>query len=165
MHTEDVNSLISDSGITSYRITAKVWDVYTIDNFDQWHFPEGFYFEQFDTLFQVNATGQSDTAFHYDKEKLWRFVGNVRVMNVKGERFSSPELFWNEKEKKFYSDSLVHIIEADGSVKNVIGFVSNQEMTVYSYRKMHNSNFFLSQSSTESDSLQLSDEQRLKQTE
>lgn len=136
VHSEDVKTLISDSGITRYRVNAKIWDLYMEDRETRWHFPEGIYVEQFDSLLNVEASVEADTAFYNDKTGLWRLVGHVKIQNLKDDRFETSELFWNQKTQRVYSDSLVKIMEADGKIFSAIGFQSNQNMTDYRFYKV-----------------------------
>jgi len=131
MHSEDVSTLISDSGITRYRMVAKVWDVY--DNpqpqKSYWYFPKGIYVEKFDSLFNVEGSIESDTAYNYDKKQLWHLIGNVKAMNLKKDKFETQEMFWDERLHKIYSDQPIRIEQIDGRVILGIGFDSNESMT------------------------------------
>ncbi|MDR1718934.1 MAG: LPS export ABC transporter periplasmic protein LptC [Dysgonamonadaceae bacterium] len=130
VHTEDVNSLISDSGITRYRVKAKVWNNYS-DNVEEnySHFPEKIYVEKFDSLFNVEASILADTAYFYEKRNLWKAIGNVKVKNLQGEEFDTSELYWDQKSGTIYSDKFVRVTRKDGRIFTGIGFHSNQEMT------------------------------------
>lgn len=130
MRTTDVSSLISDSGITRYRIEAKEWLIYGKAADPHWYFPEGFYLAKFDTLFRTEASVRADTAYYYDKRGLWQLIGHVDVESLQGERFQTEELFWNQKEERVYSDKYIRIEQADKVITG-IGFESNQTMTQY----------------------------------
>lgn len=47
----DVTTLISDSGITRYRIKAKEWLMFENAKEPYWLFPQGIYVEKFDENF------------------------------------------------------------------------------------------------------------------
>jgi hypothetical protein len=116
--TEDVISLISDSGITRYRLKAKVWEVYAHPE-DYWYFPEKIYVEQFDSLLQVKGSIEADTAYYFAKKELWRLVGNVFVKNPEGTTFETSELFWNQNapsgsREAIYTHRLAKITRANG---------------------------------------------------
>lgn len=130
MKATEVNSLVSDSGLTRYRLNAKKWLVFDKAKDPYWYFPEGIYVEKFDTLFQTEASIKADTAFYFSKRELWRLVGNVKVESLQGEKFDTSELFWNQKEGKVYSDKYIRIEQEDKIITGV-GFESNQEMTQY----------------------------------
>ena len=130
MKATEVNSLVSDSGLTRYRLNAKEWLVFDKAKDPYWYFPEGIYVEKFDTLFQTEASIKADTAFYFSKRELWRLVGNVKVESLQGGKFDTSELFWNQKEGKVYSDKYIRIEQEDKIITGV-GFESNQEMTQY----------------------------------
>ena len=130
MKATDVSSLISDSGLTRYRLKAKIWEVYGEAEEPHWYFPEGLYVEKFDTLFRTEASIVADTAYYYEKKGLWELIGNVRVENLQDEHFDTNHLFWDQKEEKVYSDEYMRIEQTDRIVTG-IGFESNQNMTQY----------------------------------
>ena len=134
MKTTGVISLISDSGVTRYRANAKEWLVYGKAKEPYWYFPKGIYVEKFDSLFHAEASIVADTAYYYDKQGLFRFVGQVEVKSLQGEHFETDELFWNQKEDKVYSDRFIRI-EQEEKVITGIGFESNQNMTRYTIRE------------------------------
>lgn len=130
MKATQVNTLISDSGITRYRIEAAEWLVYGKAKEPYWYFPEGIYVEKFDTLFHSEASIKADTAYYFDKKGLWHLIGNVEVESLQGEQFDTSELFWDQKKEKVYSDKYIRIQQKEQIITG-IGFESNQNMTRY----------------------------------
>ena len=74
MATMDVVTYISDSGVTRYRMDADEWLVYDRKKPSYWAFEKGVYLEQFDSVFNVDASIKADTAYYYDKQKLWKLM-------------------------------------------------------------------------------------------
>jgi len=139
-HGEDISSLISDSGITRYRMQTPIWDVYINDTNPYWYFPEGAYVERFDTMFNVVGFVQSDTAYFYEKPALWHLIGNVKIQNFQGVEFETTEMFWRQNEppeslNAIYSDSVVVIKRPDDEQIIQGGFRANQSMTEYIFYK------------------------------
>lgn len=130
MATYNVMTLISDSGVTRYRINTDEWLVYDRKKPSYWAFEKGLYLEQFDSLLNVDASIKSDTAYYYDKEKLWKLIGHVDIRNLKGERFNTELLYWNQATQRVYSDKFIRIEQPDRIITGH-GFDSNQQMTVY----------------------------------
>lgn len=130
MKAMDVSSLISDSGITRYRLKAKEWLIYSKAAEPYWYFPDGIYVEKFDTLFRSEASIKADTAYYFDKKGLWELIGNVEVESLQGEHFETSKLFWDQKQEKVYSDQYMRIEQEDKVITGV-GFESNQNMTQY----------------------------------
>lgn len=130
MDTRGVTTLVSDSGVTRYRINTEEWLVFDRKNPSYWAFEKGVYLEKFDSLFQVEASIKSDTAYYYDKQKLWKLMGNVHIQNLKGEKFDTDLLYWDQNKQKVYSDRFIRIEQPDRIITGR-GFESNQQMTVY----------------------------------
>lgn len=130
MKATQVNTLISDSGITRYRIEAAEWIVFGKAKEPYWYFPEGIYVEKFDTLFHSEASIKADTAYYFDKKGLWHLIGNVEVESLQGGRFDTSELFWDQKKEKVYSEKYIRIQQEEQIITGV-GFESNQNMTRY----------------------------------
>lgn len=134
MDTRGVTTLISDSGMIRYRILADEWKVFDRKKPPHWSFEKGVYLEKFDTLFRVEASIGADTAYFYTKEELWKLVRNVHIQNLKGEKFDTDLLYWDQKKKRVYSDRFIRIEQPDRVITGR-GFESNQEMTVYTIHK------------------------------
>lgn len=130
MRTTDVTSLISDSGVTRYKIETPEWLMYDEAAEPYWYFPQGGYLEKFDSLFQAEAMLKADTIYRYTKKELWKLVGNVEIKNLKGEFFETSLLYWDEKAEKFYSDKFIRIKQKEQTITG-IGFESNNDMSRY----------------------------------
>lgn len=130
LYATDVNTLISDSGIVRYRIKAQTWQVYDRADTPYWEFPDGIYLERFDANLESDANIEADYAFYDETAQRWKLVGNVKALNLEGETFETPLLFWDQKTESVYSDSSI-VITRETSVIKGIGFRSNQSMTKY----------------------------------
>ena len=151
MDTRGVTTLISDSGITRYRINTEEWLVFDRKNPPYWAFEKGVYLEKFDSLFQVEASIKADTAYFYNKEELWKLMGNVDIKNLKGERFNTDLLYWDQRKQKVYSDQFIRIEQPDRIITGR-GFESNQQMTVYTIRQPEGV-FYVDEEAAAADSL------------
>ena len=134
LDTKGVSTLISDSGVTRYRIITEEWLVYDRKNPSYWAFEKGAYLERYDSAHKVEASIKADTAYFYDKQKLWKLMGNVHIENTKGERFDTELLYWDQNRQKVYSDQFIRIEQPDRTITGR-GFESKQEMTVYTIHK------------------------------
>ena len=130
MKAMDVTELISDSGIIRYKAKAKEWLSYDKAAEPYYLFPKGAYVERFDSLLNKDASIEADTAYYYPKKDLWKLVGNVEYLSLKGEKFNTELLFMNQKEDRVYSDKYIRIEQADKIITG-IGFESNMRMTRY----------------------------------
>lgn len=130
LSTDDVSTLISDSGYTRYHLVAQKWLMYENADEPNWKFPVGLFLEKYDDDMNQEATIVSDSATYFSAKKLWRLDGNVRMRNTAGDRFLTQQLFWDQNEHSVYSDSFIHIERSDRTIEGY-GFVSNEQMTTY----------------------------------
>lgn len=130
MRTLNVSTLISDSGITQYKIVSPLWEVYDEVDTPYWRFPKGLYLRKFDRQYRVIASVAADSARYLKFERLWKLDGNVEMTRLPGTLFQTQQLFWNEREHRLYSDSFIHI-ETPTHVIEGHGFVSNDQLTDY----------------------------------
>ena len=130
MKSLGVTTLISDSGITRYKIVTEEWLIYDKKNPPYWAFEKGVYLEKFDTLFRIDASIKADTAYYHEKKKLWELKGHVQILSQRGDKFQTDLLFWDEKKEKVYSDKFIQIEQEDKVIKGY-GFESNQDLTEY----------------------------------
>ena len=73
---------------------------------------------------------QSDYAHYNEPAQRWMLKGNVRAVNLEGEQFETPLLYWDQQSESVYSDSSITITR-EASIIQGVGFRSNQEMTQY----------------------------------
>jgi LPS export ABC transporter protein LptC len=130
LEASDVMTIVSDSGVTRYRITTPLWRVYDRADTPYWEFPDGIYLEKFGLDLSSDATIEADYAHYNERQQLWKLRGNVKAVNLEGEQFETPLLFWDQKEETVYSDSSI-VITREASIIKGIGFRSNQSMTQY----------------------------------
>lgn len=134
LHATEITTIISDSGVTRYRISAPRWDVFDKAMKPYWNFPDGIHFEKFDVNLKVDANIHSIYARYEVNEQRWELRGKVRATNLQGELFETEQLFWSEPENRIYSDSLIKITQVSHVITG-IGFESDASMTRYTIRK------------------------------
>lgn len=130
--TTDVRTLVSDSGVTQYRMVAPKWYIYDRKDPPYWYFPEGFYAEKFDENNKTVAYIKSDTAHYNTRDEIWSLLGNVRIINLSGEQFLAPRLYWDRRKGLIYSKDTVFIKSGDRVLRGR-DFESNEDFTEYSF--------------------------------
>lgn len=130
MFTRNISTLISDSGVTQYKIVAPVWYVYDEADTPYWKFPEGLYLQKYDPRFNVIATVAADSARYFKLQKLWKLEGNVEMTKAPKDLFLSQRLFWDQKRQQIYSDTFIHIENATHVIEGT-GFISDDRLSSY----------------------------------
>ena len=135
MRTRNVQTVISDSGHTRYRITTPLWCMYEEARQPHWTFPKGVTAQELDDNYKNVSTIKCDSAYFDKLQQLWTLTGNVRITNEQGDAISTNELFWNQANHKLYSESFIHI-EKEGRVIEGYGYESNEKLTTYTLRQV-----------------------------
>lgn len=130
LEARDVMTIVSDSGITRYRIKAPRWMVYDKADTPYWEFPDGIFLEKFNMELESDASVEADYAHYNEPAQRWMLKGNVKALNLEGEQFETSLLYWDQKNESVYSDSSI-VVTRETSVIKGVGFRSNQQMTEY----------------------------------
>lgn len=125
-----VNTLMSDSGVIKYRLVAERYEINQVKNPSRWTFDKGVFLQEFDENFHVQLYIQCDTAYYYDKLRLWELRGRVRVLTKDGLRFYSEELFRDDNKHELYSNMFSRLITPDRQLQGRY-FRSDERMTKY----------------------------------
>lgn len=139
MATRNISTLISDSGVTQYKIVSPLWNIFDEGDDPYWSFPEGLYLEKFDHDYNVIATVAADSAKFFKNQRLWRLEGEVEMTKAPDELFLSPRLFWDQRRQQLYSDTFIHIENATHVIEGT-GFESDESLN--SYRILHPNGIF-----------------------
>lgn len=134
MFTDSVETLISDSGYVRYKIIAPVWYMYSEAKEPNWKFNDGLYMEMYNDTFAITTTAVCDSAVYLEAERLWEFIGNVRMINRAGDRFMTQHMYWNTQTHKLRSDSFMHIEKPDRVIEG-FGFETDEQLREYTVRR------------------------------
>ena len=125
-----VNTLISDSGVIKYRIVTERWEMNDKRNPPRWIFDKGVFLTHFDQTLHIQSYIQCDTAYYFDKNRIWELRGRVRILTKQGLRFSSEELYWDEQKHEIWSHKFSHLKTPERELQGNY-FKSNENMTKY----------------------------------
>jgi LPS export ABC transporter protein LptC len=133
IYTDSVTTLISDSGRIRYRVKTEVWEILDKISDPCWYFPKKVYFERFNDSLKIESVVQCDTARYFTSRGVWELKKHVKLINLKGEKFETSLLYWDQSQQRIYSDSFIRIEQKD-RVLTGYGFESNQTLTKYEIR-------------------------------
>lgn len=103
MLTRDVDMLVSDSGLTKYRLRAPIWILYDRSDRKEWLFTEGILLTGLKETDTENAKIKADTAIYLVDQDEWQLHGHVEVWGPQGDQLFTPHLYWKQKERMIYS--------------------------------------------------------------
>ena len=135
MTTTDVQTVISDSGLTRYRIVSPLWNMFEEAKQPHWTFPKGITCEELDNNYNPVSTIKCDSAYFDKLSSLWTLTGNVSINNANGDIVLTDELMWNQHEHRLFSNAFIHI-EKQGRIIEGYGYESNERLTTYQLRQV-----------------------------
>lgn len=135
MLTRNVETLISDSGITRFKITTPLWLMYDEAKEPYWRFPSGLKVTRFDDMMRTVATVNCDSAMFLEKPQIWQLDGHVNISTVAKDRFLTNQLFWDQRRHKIYSDSFIRVEKPDRVLEGY-GFTANERLTSYKIHRV-----------------------------
>lgn len=130
MESVNVQTVISDSGRTRYRITTPKWLMYEEAKPPHWVFPHGIIAEELDGAFNTVTSMRCDSAYYDEQKQLWSMNGNVRISNAQKELIVTNQMYWNLKDHRLYSDSFIRLEKVDRVIEGS-GYESNESLTTY----------------------------------
>lgn len=130
MVSHGVSQLISDSGITHYKIITEEWAVYDKTEPPRQEFKKGILILRYDDKMNIDMHITADTAYWYNQD-LWELRGRVHLDNEASKMtFHSEQLFWDMKKKEFYSNAWMKVVTPEREVEGS-RFRANEQMTKY----------------------------------
>lgn len=126
----------STDGERQYRMETPLLERYELAAEPFMEFREGIKVETFDTALRVESDLVADYARFNEKKELWEAHGNVIAHNYNGEKggrtLMTERLYWDQKEKKIYSDTTARVIEG-GSVHVGRNFEADENFETWSF--------------------------------
>ena len=89
----------------------------------------------YDEAGNVASQLEADYGITFEKRKTMKAVGNVFLVNSKGEQLNAEELIWDQNKKKIYSDKFVKVTTED-EIMFGNGFESNEDFSEYKVKKL-----------------------------
>lgn len=133
---KNIRIVYSDSAVVRLVIHAPIMERTIEHGNNKDIFPKGILIEFMNDNKVVYSWLKAESAIREDRTQKIFARGNVIFYNNKNEKMETPELVWDEKDRKVYTDKLVRITQAEkGDTTYGFGFTANQEFTRFEIRK------------------------------
>lgn len=137
---QNIHILHSDSAVLRSEITAPKQLEFANGDLE---FPEGIDIQFFNLQGQLETTMRADKGYFLRDQNLYKGEGNVQVKNLpKDQRLQTEELFWNQAERKIYSEKFVTIQERQ-TLFNGTGMEADDGFSAYKLKKVRDSRTLL----------------------
>jgi LPS export ABC transporter protein LptC len=129
----NIKVIYSDSARVKVQIHAPTYQQYPDVERPYMEFPDGMEVYFYDDSLKMESEIKADYAIYYMEEHLWHATGNVVARQFEdGDALYTEELFWNENEKRIYSDTYTKVHNEDNILYGSRGFRANQDFSNWS---------------------------------
>ena len=126
----NIKVIYSDSARVKVQILAPTYLQFPDLERPYMEFPDGMQVYFYDDSLQMESEITAEYAIYYLDEHLWHATGNVVARRfVGGDALFTEELFWNENEKRIYSDSYTKVHSEENILYGSRGFRANQDFS------------------------------------
>lgn len=137
---QNIHILHSDSAVLRSEIRAPKQLEFANGDLE---FPEGIDIQFFNLQGQLETTMRADKGYFLRDQNLYKGEGNVQVKNLsKDQRLQTEELFWNQAERKIYTEKFVTIQERQ-TLFNGTGMEADDSFSTYKLKKVRDSRTLL----------------------
>lgn len=120
----------SDSAKIKMRLLAPEINKFSSVDNPFLEFPKGMTAYFYDDNQEIESVIKANYAIYYEEENLWEAKNNVEARNLSnGNQLNTEQLFWDQKNRTFYSNSYSRIVNEDGIFYGEKGFQANQDLS------------------------------------
>lgn len=134
MLTRDVEMLVSDSGLTKYRLSSPLWIIYDREDRKEWLFPNKLRMWSVDSLQPGHRLVSADSVIFKVPEEEWILIGNVKIDGLKGEKLYTKKLHWLRRDKRMYSNDTTYF-HTEGKELHGDRFEAKDDLSQYTIYK------------------------------
>ncbi len=131
----EVEVVYSELGQVKARIIAPLMVKGTKDNDDFMEYPEGLTVYNYNAQMEIESKMSANYGISHEKKEEVMVRDNVVLINIKGEKLNSEELWWDRKSKKITSDKFVKVTTVDEEIIGY-GFDANEDFSEYTVRNV-----------------------------
>jgi LPS export ABC transporter protein LptC len=125
-----VESYLSQAGKQRAKLIAPYMKRYTLDT-SYLEFPRSLHVNFFDSTGQVESHVDALYGKYLETQSKVYLRDSVIAFNVKGDTLRSPDLWWDQNTRKFYTDKVVRFKSATKVIYGGKGFEADQDLSHY----------------------------------
>ena len=123
----NVNTLFSQNGALRANLKAPLMLRYQMDTVLV-EFPKTLHVDFYDSTGKRESWLDARYGKYFESINKVLLRDSVKVINIKGDTLTTPELWWDQNAKKFYTDSVVRIITKDKYIRGGQGLEASQDL-------------------------------------
>lgn len=126
-----IQSLLSQNGVLKAKLIAPYMLRYSLDT-SYLEFTKTLHVNFYDSLGTVESQVDALYGKYLETQSKVYLRDSVVVFNIKGDTLRSPELWWNQNTKKFYTDKHIRLHTKDKRLYGGKGFEADQDLKHWS---------------------------------
>jgi LPS export ABC transporter protein LptC len=129
----DMTALFSQQGNLKANLKAPIMLRYQADTV-MVEFPKSLHVDFYDSSGKRESWLDARYGKYFESLNRVLLKDSVKVINIQGDTLTTPELWWDQNERKFYTDSTVRIITKDKRIRGGKGLEAGQDLTWYTIK-------------------------------
>ena len=126
----DIELTFTDSGMLKGRITAPEVHQYLRREEPYYEFPKGMKTVFYDASGRPKSFIQARYAIFYENKQLWEARNQVIAESPsEGKKLETERMFWDQREKKVYSDNFTKMTNPNGVFTGEFGFEAQEDLS------------------------------------
>lgn len=125
-----IESYLSQNGRQRAKLVAPYMKRYTLDT-TYLEFPRSLHVDFFDSLGKVESQVNALYGKYFETQSKVYLRDSVVAFNVKGDTLRSPDLWWNQNTRKFFTDKYVRFKSVSKTIYGGKGFEADQDLSHY----------------------------------
>ena len=123
----NVQSLLSQNGLQKAKLISPFMLRYSMDT-SYLEFPKTLHVNFYDSLGKVESQVDAMYGKYLESRSKVYLRDSVVVWNVKGDTLRTPDLWWDQNTKKFYTEKFVRLHTKDKQLYGGKGFEADQDL-------------------------------------
>ena len=137
----NIQSYLSQNGALRAKLVAPFMLRYAMDT-SYLEFPKSLHVNFYDSSGKVESQLDALYGKYLETRSLVYLRDSVVVFNIKGDTLRTPDLWWDQNTKKFYTDNRVRIYRKDQRVIGGKGMEATQDLTDIVIYQIESPSFF-----------------------
>ena len=129
-----IESYLSEGGKQRAKLVAPYMIRYTLDS-SYLEFPRSLHVNFFDSTGKIESQVDALYGKYMETQSKVFLRDSVVAFNAKGDTLRTPDLWWDQNTKKFYTDKVVRFRSASKTIYGGKGFTADQDLSNYTIFK------------------------------
>jgi LPS export ABC transporter protein LptC len=126
----NIQSFLSQNGTLKAKLVSPFMIRYALDT-SYLEFPKKLHVDFYDSTGKVESQVDALYGKYFETRSQVYLRDSVVVFNIKGDTLRTPDLWWDQNTRKFYTDKFIRLRTKDKRLYGGKGFEANQDLSGY----------------------------------